>query len=146
MGTYLTFGIQLFIGNACVNVPVPAVDSYIEVGLIQTFGDQDSAGDDMSSVEVDQDTGEARTLHFRGAITSSNLEITCLWSTTDLGQRAVYAAYRDKINTDYNFKVVMPDGSVQFYMGPVMSHDIATGVGNNFVLRTFDIGINDRIP
>jgi hypothetical protein len=145
VGTFFAvFGTRLFIGSACVNAPFPAADLYVEICLIQSLGDQSETVQDMSQIEVNQDTGIARTLHFRGQITTANLDVTCYWVPADKGQAAVLAAYRGS-DSDYNFKAMLPDGSVIYYLGPILSHDVITGVGSNVIMRKFSIAINDTI-
>jgi hypothetical protein len=141
---YAVFGTRFFIGSACVNAPFPAADEYSEITLIENFGDLLESAQDMSQIEVDQDTGIARTVHVRAEKTSSNLDVTCYWSKSDSGQAAVLAAYRGG-DGDYNFKLMLPDGSITYYLGPILSHDLVTGVGSNVIRRKFSIAINDCI-
>lgn len=115
--------------------------TYATVGEVENLGDY---GDERSDVTF---TGlaAARVSHHKGAADAGTMTVPVALDNADAGQIAMVAA--QKYNGRYNhpFKVTYPDGSVDYFVGKVMSIK-KTNIQNSDVLRrNYTVGINSEI-
>jgi hypothetical protein len=120
--------------------------SYVEVGLIESFGEY---GDDSADVTFSA-VGDARVRHSKGARDAGTMALVVGHDPFDAGQLALIAA--EATNHNFAFKIILPDGptassadTVNYFRGLVKSKKLNVGANNNVIKRTFNIGINSEI-
>jgi hypothetical protein len=144
-------GTQFFIGPT----PAASVDTageyaaltpYVEVGLVETFGE---FGDESSDVSFSS-VGDSRVRHAKGARDAGTMAVTVGHDPSDAGQLALIAA--EATNHNYAFKMIIPDGattsstnSIYYFKGLVKSKKLNVGGNDNVIKRMFNIGINSQI-
>jgi hypothetical protein len=120
--------------------------TYVEVGLIESYGEY---GDDASDVTFSA-VGDARVRHSKGARDAGTMALVVGHDPFDAGQLALIAA--EETNNNFAFKIVLPDGpttsstdTVNYFRGLVKSKKLNVGANNNVIKRTFNIGINSPV-
>ena len=131
------------------NLPTSATDAitllkgltYALVGEVENLGDY---GDERSDVTF---TGLAagRVSHHKGAADAGTMAVPVALDSSDAGQIAMVGAFKYNGRFNHPFKVTYPDGSVDYFVGKVMSIK-KTNIQNADVLRrNYSIGINSEI-
>lgn len=115
--------------------------TYTEVGEVETIGDYGDEDADVSFTGL----SDARVRHLKGASDAGTMDVTVGLDRGDAGQIAMAAAKASRSRYDYPFKVVYPDGEVDYFAGKVMS-DRKTNIANGDVVRrSYSVGINSEI-
>lgn len=89
--------------------------TYTEVGEVEDAGTQS----DDATVTSFTPLKSRRVKKFKGALDAGTQQIVIGADISDAGQGAMQTAYLDQSGEDYAFKLVYPDGEVDYYIGKV---------------------------
>lgn len=137
-------GTKFFIGPATSEATdtaaaFAALTSYVEVKKVESFGD---FGDESAAVTFNE-VGAGRISKAKGSKDAGTIALTVGYAPSDPGQIAMEAAQAS--NENFAFKVIFPDGSIQYFLGLVMSKRRNIGTADNVLKRVFNVGINSEI-
>src|SRR5262245_23513936 len=154
MGDIITAsGSRMYIGGNAVTsaemdtlAEFEAVTTWTEIGLIESMGEFGDAANEVTFAAL----GDARIRKSKGARDAGTMEVVVGHDPLDTGQLAVETA--EQTNSNYPFKVVIPDGptdayqdSIFYFRALVMSRRLNVGTNDNVVRKTYNIGINSEV-
>jgi hypothetical protein len=122
-------------------------DSYTAAGEVENIGE---FGDSVNPVNFTA-LADNRVRKFKGSRDAGTMTLTLGFDSADSGQDALQAAADDDTQTDYNFRVVLNDGTSGgsgtelYFYGKVMGSPVEVSSVDNIVRRSVQIGINSPI-
>ena len=122
-------------------------DSFDDVGEIESISE---FGDSVNPVTFTA-LADQRVRKFKGSRDAGNMTLTLGFDSANAGQAALKDAADDDTQTDYNFRVVLNDGSAGgsgtelYFYGKVMGRPVEVSSVDNIVRATVQIGINSDI-
>ena len=116
-----------------------AVTGWAAIGEITT-----SSGHGDTFAEVTHSPMSSRRVEkLKGTVDAGTETFTFADFVTDAGQ--ILAKTASASDSDYSFKEVWQDGTVEYFYGKVMSFAGVGGDNNTIRARTMDVGINSAI-
>lgn len=110
-----------------------AAVSYTVVGEISDLGSYGKSYTEVNFTAL----ADRKKRKFKGSYDNGSLSLKCAKSVADAGQIAVLAALAS--DDSYSLKVVLQDGTVNYFSGQIMS--AVTGVGGTDQITGLDITI-----
>ena len=121
---------------------------WTEVGGVQDVGE---IGDETTQVKV-LTMADARERSYRGVRQAGDLTLTVALDSADAGQKGMKDAFSAASQTDFLFKVVLPDmpaggtsGTLLFFSGAVLSAQRKIGGPNDPIQSIFKMGVNSDV-
>ena len=116
-----------------------AVTGWAAIGEVTT-----SSGHGDTFAEVTHSPMSSRRVEkLKGTVDAGTETFTFADFVTDAGQ--ILAKTASASDSDYSFKEVWQDGTVEYFYGKVMSFAGVGGDNNTIRARTMDVGINSAI-
>ena len=115
-------------------------DALADFDLIGEVESIDAFGITYNNVEFTA-LDNRRVRKFKGSYDPGTPGITLAIDRSDAGQTTAKAALDS--DSDYSFKIEYQDGSIDYYVGKVMSFTTNPGGVDNIVMGNMTIGIND---
>lgn len=145
-------GVKFYISDSDITSTTDTSTEYaaltwVAVGSLQSLGEY---GDQAADVTA-QTINDARVRHAKGARDAGTMSVVVYDDPTDTGQLALVDAEGEN-SLEYGFKVELADkvtsggtNSLHYFRGRVLSKRISGVSPDNYVMRTFNVGINSEI-
>lgn len=140
--TMTSSGSRLYIGdapNAAPNQGDYEAVVWTEVGEVSDLGEFGPVDNTVTFEAL----GERIVRKYKGTVNYGALALQLGRTPTDLGQAALIDAQKDV--DDYAFKVVLQDGTTQYFLAKVMSYTTAVGGPNQITGATANVEITSEI-
>jgi hypothetical protein len=143
-------GAKVFIGPAMPAAGAVVADfsalTYVEVGLVESFGDFGSSASEVNFNSL----GDGYVRKSKGIRNNGNITLTVGADASDPGQQALASA--ETQNLKYAVKLVYNDklttggtGSIEYFRCLVMSNQRTGGTSDAILRRVFNLGIDGKL-